>query len=82
VLDYEEPPDRVQRPYLTGAEDLAATRDLFDDASRALSAPLSQILTPLTLDPLTVADDKTFLARLLTQPNLPDFVKAGLPRLY
>ena len=45
-------------------------------------APLSQVLEPLALDPLTVADDPTFLARLQAQPNLPDYVETGLPALY
>ena len=46
------------------------------------SKPLSQILEPLVLDPLTVADDAEFLAALATQKNLPQFVKDGLPTLY
>ena len=46
------------------------------------SKPLSQILGPLELDPLTVADDAEFLASLATQRNLPQFVKDGLPTLY
>ena len=46
------------------------------------SKPLSQILQPLELDPLTVADDAEFLASLATQKNLPQFVKDGLPTLY
>jgi len=44
--------------------------------------PLSQILQPLVLDPLTVADDAEFLQSLATQRNLPQFVKDGLPTLY
>jgi hypothetical protein len=39
-------------------------------------------LQPLELDPLTVADDGDFLARVATQKNLPDYVKSGLPHLY
>ena len=46
------------------------------------SKPLSQILQPLELDPLTVAGDAEFLASLATQKNLPQFVKDGLPTLY
>jgi hypothetical protein len=48
----------------------------------AATKPLSQILQPLELDPLTVADDPDFLPVLATQRNLPQFVKDGLPLLY
>ena len=34
------------------------------------------------LDPLTIVDDEAYFQRLAAQPNLPDFVKAGLPPLY
>jgi 5-methylthioadenosine/S-adenosylhomocysteine deaminase len=44
--------------------------------------PLSQILQPLKLDPLTVVEDPDFLPALATQRNLPQFVKDGLPPLY
>ena len=39
------------------------------------SAPLSQILKPLELDPLTVADDPDFLQVLAQEINLPDYVR-------
>mgnify|MGYP003380834344 FL=1 len=42
---------------------------------RAASAPLSQILKPIDLDPLTVADDPHFLDRIEKQPNVPDKVR-------
>ena len=48
----------------------------------AESKPLSEVLTPLQRDPLTVVDDRTFLDRIAAQPNLPDYVKQGLPDLY
>ena len=44
--------------------------------------PLSTILCPIVLDPLTVAEDKLFFHRLAKQPNLPSEVKANLPLLY
>ncbi|MDF0645205.1 MAG: amidohydrolase family protein [Nitrospira sp.] len=46
------------------------------------AAALSQVVEPLTLDPLTVADDPAFLTGIEAQPNLPDYVKAGLKRVY
>ena len=51
-------------------------------ASAQTTAPLSEIVVPLDLDPLTVADDATFFARIDKQINLPDFVKTGLKTLY
>ena len=44
--------------------------------------PLSQILVPLDLDPLTVDDDSLFFARLAFQINLPQYIKDGLAELY
>lgn len=49
---------------------------------RAASAPLSTILQPITLDPLTVADDPNFLQEIASQPNVPEAVRNGLARLY
>lgn len=52
-------------------------------STKAVSAkPLSSILVPVDLDPLTVADDAHYLTRISEQPNLPDFVRIGLPALY
>lgn len=44
--------------------------------------PLSAILQPIALDPLTVADDATFIERVEQQPNVPVPVKHGLRGLY
>jgi hypothetical protein len=44
--------------------------------------PLSAILKPIDLDPLTVADDKNFLDAIEHQPNVPSPIKAGLRALY
>jgi hypothetical protein len=46
------------------------------------SVPLSQLVTPLELDPLTVSDDRSYLPLLARQPNLPAWMKDELPRLY
>lgn len=46
------------------------------------SVPLSEILEPIRLDPLTVADDDDFLAQIAAQPNLPAPIKEELARLY
>jgi hypothetical protein len=50
-------------------------------AARA-AAPLSTLLRPIELDPLTVADDANFLAHIAEQPNLPEVVRTGLAKLY
>lgn len=54
-------------------------------APRALAKaalPLSKILKPVKLDPLTVADDSDFLDLIEQQPNVPDPIKTGLRGLY
>ncbi len=79
LLDQEEPAGFVQRPYLAGGElELALARE----AEARAAQPLSQVVASMTLDPLTVADDPSFLDRLEQQPNLPTEVTAGLQALY
>jgi cytosine/adenosine deaminase-related metal-dependent hydrolase len=39
-------------------------------------------LIPIELDPLTVANDADFFDRLKEQPNLPDFIKKKLRKMY
>jgi 5-methylthioadenosine/S-adenosylhomocysteine deaminase len=51
-------------------------------AAPAAGPPLSEILEPLELDPLTVADDRDFLDTIDAEPNLPDYVAPGLRALY
>jgi hypothetical protein len=56
-----------------------------DRAPRALTRaaePLSKLLKPIELDPLTVADDERFLDRIATQPNVPAPVRDALSGLY
>jgi 5-methylthioadenosine/S-adenosylhomocysteine deaminase len=49
----------------------------------AASQPLTEVVGPVALDELTVAEDPSaFLARLDGQPNLPAPVAAGLRKLY
>ena len=51
-------------------------------AAPAASTQLSAILQPVALDPLTVADDPSFLVHIKNQPNLPAAVRDGLAGLY
>jgi hypothetical protein len=65
-----------------GPEEKPTAPRLADIVAEAAQAPLSQVLEPLGLDALTVADDEAFLHRLARQRNLPDYLKAGLPALF
>ena len=52
------------------------------DRSAVSAVPLSTVLKPLELDPLTVADDHDFLEVVALQKNLPAAVRTGLRGLY
>jgi cytosine/adenosine deaminase-related metal-dependent hydrolase len=52
------------------------------DRSAVSAVPLSTVLKPLELDPLTVADDHDFLDTVELQRNLPAAVRTGLRGLY
>jgi hypothetical protein len=70
-LPYSDPhdftgPDRVSR----------------QAARAAAKLPLSEILEPIALDPLTVVDDADFLDEIAAQPNVPEAVRKGLRELY
>lgn len=85
ALDHEEPSGfaiRHHLPFETGAEAITPRLAEFQAGIRATQPPISQLLGPLEPDPLTVADDETFLERLSHQRNVPDHVKAGLPALF
>ena len=51
-------------------------------ALRGAAEPLSKIVEPLKLDPLTVSDDGDFLDRIEAQTVPPSFVRKGLRGLY
>jgi cytosine/adenosine deaminase-related metal-dependent hydrolase len=76
-LDHEALPGFSQRPQLP-----------FDGTSTGvflepfMAGPLAEILEPLELDPLTVADDGEFFDRLAQQQNVPEYVLRELPPLY
>jgi 5-methylthioadenosine/S-adenosylhomocysteine deaminase len=66
-----------------GPRDLTGPPQVPARAARAAaSAPLSTILGPITLDPLTVADDDAFLTLVEKQPNVPEEIRRGLRQLY
>lgn len=79
VLDHNEPEGIAIRAHLPFHGRPTAPREPLD--SLALAA-LTEPLEPQQLDPLTVAEDDGFFDKLDTQPNLPAYVKAGLPALF
>ncbi len=50
--------------------------------AKVAAKPLSELLEPIKLDPITVADDADFLTQIEAQPNVPEPVKKGLRDLY
>ncbi len=82
VLDRDEPAGVALRPHLPFGAARVPTATMPPVLAEAVAAPLSEILEPLELDPLTVADDAAFLDRLIHEENLPIFVVEGLHGLY
>jgi 5-methylthioadenosine/S-adenosylhomocysteine deaminase len=78
ALDEFEHTDFTQRPHLpfegitTGPTDRPAVA----------APPISSILSPIALDPLTVADDPGFLDRVAAEGNLPAYLAPALRALY
>ncbi len=70
-----------QRPRLpfNGPRDFTGPKRV---SERAAAVPLSQLLQPIVLDPLTVAADSNFLTEIANQPNVPDPIRTGLAQLY
>lgn len=80
MLDHEESEGIALRPHLPFGPLGTLTAEM--SFAAAPPVPLSQIVEPLELDPLTVADDDSLLERLSIQRNLPDLIKQGLRNLY
>ena len=78
ALDEFEYTGFTQRPYLP-VEGIATGPTA---RPAAAAAPISSILSPITLDALTVADDPGFLDRVAAQINLPAGLASGLRALY
>lgn len=81
ALDEIEATDIDLRPRLpfSGPDDFTGPGRI---SPRVAAAPLSTILQPIALDPLTVADDPNFLAEVANQPNVPEAVRTRLADLY
>jgi hypothetical protein len=54
----------------------------FSFAAVMAALPGPAEVAPAELDALTMVDDRAFFRRLQSQPNLPEYVKRGLPALY
>ena len=65
-----------------GPRDFTGPERTLRGAAAKAAAPLSSILEPIRLDPLTVANDNDFLAQVAAQPNLPEPIRHGLSALY
>jgi hypothetical protein len=66
----------------SGSKNLLGELNVARLYSAANNNLLSQVLVPLDLDPLCVADDTTFFDHLQKQVNLPGYMKQSLPTLY
>jgi cytosine/adenosine deaminase-related metal-dependent hydrolase len=81
ALDEIQPTGIDQRPRLpfSGPRDFTGPEV---KSPHAAAAPLSSILQPVELDPLTVADDRNFLEQIKGQQNVPEAIRTGLAKLY
>ena len=78
ALDELEATGSELRPRLPGAQGRVSGPVL----GTARATPLSQLVGPMTLDPLTVADDSNFLDRVDAQTVLPEYVRSNLKDMY
>ena len=72
--DHEDTHESSQRHHLVDADH----HQIFE----AKSAPLSEILEPVALDPELIANDKFYFNRFAGQRNLPEYIKLKLPQQY
>jgi len=78
ALDEFEHTDFTQRPHLK--LDGVVTGPV--DKPPAGALPISSLLAPIQLDPLTVADEPGWLDTVGHEMNLPDYLEPGLRALY
>ena len=55
---------------------LQASADATDDARRMLACRFNLPFEKTNLNPLTVAEDPTYLSRVLANPNIPDYLQS------
>ncbi len=78
VLDHNELEGEAKRPHIPLNNNQPTAAFSVPTASK----PISEIVEPIKLDPLTVADDKYFFNNLKNQLNLPDYIKKDLQKMY
>ena len=79
VLDHDDLPGEDQRPHMPDPQgQLTAEVSL----PETVGTPLPDLLVPLELDPLTLADDGDFVDQLGRQKNLPAQLKSQLGSLF
>lgn len=77
LLDEEESSGQAVRTHFGEGEILGASWETILGGT-----PLSELLQPIGLDPLTVVDDPRYIADLMAQHNLPDDLRRALPALF
>ncbi len=80
ALDEFEHTDFTQRPHLPLAGALTGPSDRVP--SLPPDAPLSSLLAPTQLDPLSVADDPGWFEHVGSEQNLPSYLAPGVRALY
>jgi 5-methylthioadenosine/S-adenosylhomocysteine deaminase len=80
ALDEFEHTDFTQRPHLR--LDGTPTGPTDSSPASARTEAVSELLGPITLDALTVADDPGWLDRVAAEKNLPSYLAPGLRALY
>lgn len=78
TLDQDVIEGVVTQPLLPFGSHNAPTGFLPEPPDLEAAVPLSEIVVPLELDPLTVVDDPNFRSRLQAQRNLPNAIKIRL----
>lgn len=78
ALDELEDTGAHLRPHLPFAHLHTGAKPMLGKGSKKLS----EVVTPMGLDPLTVADDADFIDRIEAQGNLPEVVRSGLRDFY
>ena len=68
-LDLDEPPGIAIAPHLPGSDGRPTA--MLPPMPGAAAVPLSKLLEPMTLDPLSVSDEPGYWARLASQPTDP-----------
>ena len=75
--------DQMATGDFTAGVDPGAAGALRQMAALGLGAvPLESLVSPIALDPPTVADDSSFLDEIDQQMNLPAYLKSGLRQVY